>query len=426
MNTERKNRIIVFSALACFSLLMALLTILSPAASHDLLNRPSTYYTDKTGAKGLWMILQEFLPSVTQWRKPFAVVAGHQHLSPDIDTLIVASPGRPLGPHETEALMEWIEQGGQLILALEEDWPISDQPLKKQHSWLNERRQKALQIKTEDTDPQTIKDGFLKRLELGFEVEQQSQHSLSGWLTVGADLPVYRIKSRETLTWEGAFEPFVIGENNEPLVINKPMGLGRILITGHSSMISNEAMMDSDNAVWWTRICHDWGTGRVAFDEYHHGFAERRGFTSLAGDFMHTPWGWFTLHAMLAGGLFMFFTQRRLGRIYEKPVTHTRETLKLLQARSSMLEQAQPTRLSGQWIAHTLALDLTQGGLNVPWKDWIQAQADHTQSTEVGKHWKKLIDQLTKLEQSPSSDEATLKQLSQTAATIQHFYRHEH
>ena len=91
-----------------------------------------------------------------------------------------------------------------------------------------------------------------------------------------------------------------------------------------------------------------------------------------------------------------------------------------------MLEQAQPTRLSGQWIAHTLALDLTQGGLNVPWKDWIQAQADHTQSTEVGEHWKKLSDQLAKLEQSPSSDEATLKQLSQTAATIQHFYRHEH
>ena len=91
-----------------------------------------------------------------------------------------------------------------------------------------------------------------------------------------------------------------------------------------------------------------------------------------------------------------------------------------------MLEQANPTRLSAQWIVHTLALDLTQGGLNVHWKDWIQAQADHTQTSEVGKHWNLLIRQLSKLEQSPSADEATLKQLSQTAATIQHFYRHEH
>ena len=122
----------------------------------------------------------------------------------------------------------------------------------------------------------------------------------------------------------------------------------------------------------------------------------------------------------------MLLTKRRLGRIYEKPVSNTRETLKLLQARSSMLEQAQPTRLSAEWIAHTLALDLTQGGLNVPWRDWIQAQAEHTQDSEIGGHWKRLIDQLNKLDQSTSSDEATLKHLSQTATTIQHFYRHEH
>ena len=91
MNTERKNRIIVFSALACFGLLMAVLTLLSPESSHDLLNRPSSYYTDKTGAKGLWKVLDKFLPSATQWRKPFAVVEGQQQLPHDLDTLIVAS-----------------------------------------------------------------------------------------------------------------------------------------------------------------------------------------------------------------------------------------------------------------------------------------------------------------------------------------------
>lgn len=426
MNTEQKNRLIVFSALACFFLLMALVTLLSPKANHDLLNRPSTYYTDKTGAKGLLLILRKFLPSVTQWRKPFAVVAGHQHLNQDIDTLIVASPSRPLGPHETDALLSWVEQGGQLILALEEDWAISDQPLQRQNDWLNKRRQKALQMKPDENGSQAIDNGLLKGLELGFDVERQQQHSFSEWSTPGENLPAYMIKSREASTWEGAFEPFVVGENNEPPVVSRPMGMGRILVIGHGSMISNEAMMDSDNAIWWTRICGSWGNGRVAFDEYHHGFAERREFSSLAGDFIRTPWGWFTVQAMLAGGVFMLLTKRRLGRIYEKPVTNTRETLKLLQARSSMLEQAQPTRLSAQWIAHTLALDLTQGGLNVPWRDWIQAQAEHTQDSEIGGHWKRLIDQLNKLDQSTSSDEATLKHLSQTATTIQHFYRHEH
>lgn len=426
MKTERKNRIIVFSALACFALLMALLTLLSPEASHDLLNRPSTYYTDKTGAKGLWMVLKKFLPSVAQWRKPFAVVEGQPQLPRDLDTLIVASPGRPLGPHETEALMQWINEGGQLILALEHDWAISDEPLRKQRSWLNERRRKALDIQQREDDEREVKDGFLKRLDIQFDIETHRKYTMTEWLTLGAELPVYHIKSRETITWESATEPFVVGEDSEPLVINKPMGLGRILVVGPSSIITNEAMMDSDNAVWWTRICHGWGYGRVAFDEYHHGFSERRGFLSLAGDFSKTPWGWFTLQAMIACGLFMFLTKRRLGRIYEKPITNKREALKLLQARSSMLEQAKPTRLSAQWIAHTLALDLTQGGLNVHWKDWIQAQADHTQTSEVGKHWNLLIHQLSKLEQSPSPDEPTLKQLSQTAATIQHFYRHEH
>jgi hypothetical protein len=191
-------------------------------------------------------------------------------------------------------------------------------------------------------------------------------------------------------------------------------------------MISNEAMMGSDNSVWWTRICLGWGNGNVAFDEYHHGFSERRGFGSLAGAFLLTPWGWFTLQSMFAGGLFMLLTQRRLGRIYEKPSPKKRETLKLLQARASMLRHAKPTRLSAQWIVHALALDLTRGGLKIPWKDWIHAQAAQTQSSEVGSHWNELIQELTKLEHSPSADEATLKKLSQTAATILYFYRHEH
>lgn len=426
MNVERKNRIILFSALACFILLMSLLAILSPSASHDLLNRPSTFYSDKSGAKGLWMILKTFKPSVTQWRKPFAVVEGYSEITHDIDTLIVASPGRPLGPHETEALMQWVSEGGQLILSLETDWPISDQPLQRQNAWMESRQRDALneEISKQDSDPES--ENLLERLGIHFAVEQAEQYESMEWSTLEEDLPVYKIKSKDKPEWDGEIEPFVVGENDKPLVIQQPMGQGRILVTGGSSTITNEAMTESDNAVWWTRICLGWRNGNVAFDEYHHGFSERKGITSLAGAFLITPWGWFTLQAMLAGGLFILLNQRRIGRIYEKPSTQKRETLKLLQARASMLEQAKPTRLSAQWIVHALALDLTGGGLMIPWKDWIEAQAAQAGSSELGAHWKQLIQQLAELEQSTSADELALKKLSQKAATILRYYRHEH
>ena len=73
-----------------------------------------------------------------------------------------------------------------------------------------------------------------------------------------------------------------------------------------------------------------------------------------------------------------------------------------------------------------MALDLTRGALKIPWRDWVKLQADQNQKKETSKHWNHFIDQLTKLEQSPSADEGDLIRLGQTAATIKQFYRHEH
>ena len=426
MNTERKNRFIVFSALSCFALLMGLLASLSPSVNHDLFDRPSSYYSDKTGVKGLWMILRQHATSVIQWRKPFAVLDGHQELTSVIDTLIIASPVHPLGPYETQALMRWVEDGGQLILALENDWAISDKHLKGQGQELSLKRRHTFQGQTESQREKQEEDGLLKRLGIQLRVERDDQWQNDTWLTLADNFPAYNISTKETPHWEGDFEALVINEQNEPRGLNIPKGQGRILVIGSDSVISNQAMMQADNAVWWTRMCLSWGKGNVAFDEYHHGFAERRGFASLTIEFMQTPWGWFTLQAMLSGGLFMFINQRRLGRIYETPASSTREALRLLEARSSLLARAKPTRLSAQWIAQTLALDLTRGALKIPWRDWVKLQADQNQKKETGKHWNHFIDQLTKLEQSPSADEGDLIRLGQTAATIKQFYRHEH
>jgi hypothetical protein len=103
--------------------LMIVIAMLSAEPSSDtFLRRPSTYFTDPSGGRAAYLVLERVLPSVDQWRLPLTDLK-----PPDrrhgVATLIAMGP-EAAGQSESTALDVWIASGGQLILAANADWTI--------------------------------------------------------------------------------------------------------------------------------------------------------------------------------------------------------------------------------------------------------------------------------------------------------------
>src|SRR5262249_9521822 len=249
----------------CMVLIVTIALLSAKPSSDTLLKRPSTFFTDSSGARAVYLVLQKVLPSADQWRQTISELK--QPSPQDIRTLIAMEP-MMFGQGEAAALDAWIESGGQLILASDTDWLIQK----------NNADQKT--------------KGFLAR------------HGIT------ATPVVRRPNARRT---GGVINAAVTRE----------AGRGRIIYVPNSYAFSNEALRTTDNAVWLVDRCVEWGGGAV-FDEYHLGFGSQRTFSSLIAAFAVTPWGLVCLQLALAGVVYVFSCKRRFGRpLEELPVERT-------------------------------------------------------------------------------------------------------
>ena len=109
----------------------------------------------------------------------------------------------------------------------------------------------------------------------------------------GSSIPSGELKLRWQRSFARAKDVNVIAAgNNEALAVEIPVGQGRIVAIADPTMVSNGALRRSDNAVWLVTLAAGWGEGKILFDEYHHGFGEKRGTGELIRAFLVTPWGW--------------------------------------------------------------------------------------------------------------------------------------
>ena len=272
-------------ALGLCVVLMIVIAMLSTEPSSDtFLRRPSTYFTDPSGARAAYLVLERVLPSVDQWRLPLTDLK-----PPDrrhgVATLIAMGP-EAAGQGESTALDLWIASGGQLILAANADWTIQRSASEK-----------------------SVKN-FLARH--GIESDAAARRGVNG-------------------------------------AIIKPVGLGRIVYVSDRLAFSNDNLRTTDNAVWLVERCTEWGGGAL-FDEYHLGFGQQRGFTSLISMFAVTPWGLVFVQLALAGVVYIFGSKRRFGRpVAELPVERT-NPLESVQAVAGLFANARARGLCAKTI----------------------------------------------------------------------------
>jgi len=350
MTFDKRNWILAGAAIALLFVLAGVLASLSgDRRSDDWLRRPSTYFTDPSGARALLLVMRKLLPAAEQWRKPLT-----QLPLPDqpraANTLIVASPLLPLAKAEAAHLDRWLAGGGQLILASSDGWPV------RQRSINESRDERAGE---QENKPDGKKTTYL------FTHAPALQWSPSRRINTGeVHGPAIPGKSLN-IRWQRHFSAtgaakVLAASDNAVLAVELPVGQGRIVAVADPTVLNNRALRAADNAVWLVTLAAAWGNGVTYFDEYHHGFGVQKSAVSLAWAFAKTPWGWCVGQIAAAGLLYIFVYRRRFGRISEAPAATHSNPLELVDARAGIFHAAGAQRLAAQSIMQNLSQELSQ------------------------------------------------------------------
>lgn len=349
MTPQTVNRLTASLATGMFLLLSLLLARFSDQQSRDTLRqRPSTYFTDPSGARALLLVMQQFLPATEQWRRPLNLLPLPQDPN-GASTLIAAGPARPLSDSEAEHLDRWLTAGGQLILLTANGWPLRHGGAPR-----GADLSAAPEDRSDEADPTAT---FLTRHEPSLRWTKTEKLSIARG--VGPSLPDAGI----TLAWRRSFNDtgnarIIASAGNAPIAVEILVGQGRIVAVADPTVASNGALRRSDNAVWLVGLAAGWGGSRVLFDEYHHGFGQKRSTTELTQTFFMTPWGWCVLQIVGAGFLFVFAYRRRFGRIRETPAAPRSSPLELIEARAGFLQGAGAQALAADLIVQHLCQNL--------------------------------------------------------------------
>jgi len=339
MTPLQHNRLTAAVATGLFVVLAVLLASFSRHQASDALRRrPSTFFTDRSGARALLLVMQKLLPSAEIWRRPLSLLplpAGRDRAP----TLIVAGPGKALAANEAEHLGRWLDAGGQLILLTSNGWPLRTARAGNE----------AKEAESEDDDGETQSETFLSRYAPGLRWSKAAESRTA--VGSGSSLPAGDLTLRQRQSFAATDNAEVIAAAGKvPVAVALPVGRGRIVAVADPTMVSNGALRRSDNAVWLVTLAAGWGNGAALFDEYHHGFGEKRSAGALTRAFLQTPWGWMILQLGAAGLLYIFLFRRRFGRISEPPLPARAGPLELVQARGGFLEAAQAQRLAAELI----------------------------------------------------------------------------
>lgn len=234
--------------------------------------RASTLVSQRDGWMALHRMLERLELPVSRSRS--AAPEG----APSETTRVIAAPSVPLTSHETGQLLDWVADGGRLVLALDHIPSL--------------------------TGPNTR----LVRAALG--VDGAPNRSDFGRLTFPEDTPVHA--PRRTLRWEpeaviqveegehdsrrGELVPWV-RFGADALVLHADFGLGEVVLISESRPFSNEFLRDDGLAYFATELLAAAGTSgsprTIEFDEFHHGFRRTGEAPSMASELfraLHASW----------------------------------------------------------------------------------------------------------------------------------------
>src|SRR5215210_3432661 len=119
-----------------------------------------------------------------------------------------------------------------------------------------------------------------------------------------------------------------VGDYQGAVVADLKFGNGRVVFLTDPYVVANNGIREADNAMLAVNLLAERPEGRIAFDEYHHGYGVRpaRG-QSLMSYFQGTPIPWMVWQGVLITALVIYTYSRRFGR--PVPLKRERRTTNL-------------------------------------------------------------------------------------------------
>jgi hypothetical protein len=213
----------------------------------------------------------------------------HRDFAPDpeADLLILLDPSERVSREEAAAVAAWVEGGGTLLLAESRTGAFAG----------GAALLDAFELRVVALDAQTPPPELLP----------VTQPVLA--LPLAAQLEA---RASAVLSSERADLAPLAEAGGQPVIVGFQQGAGYVYAASAVHPFTNAGLGQADNAALVLNILRRVPQGgRVAFDEYHHGFIAE---PSLRRLLLETPWGWAILYAAAVGAGYLLLTGRRFGR----------------------------------------------------------------------------------------------------------------
>ena len=275
----------------------------------------SSYRASPYGTLALYSFLQESGYDVTRYESPYTQLES----TDDIGTLIVISPMESylITKEENESLSNWVESGKLLIVV----------------------------------------DKYL-RLHLGTEFRAGAHYKKGGTEVSPSQPSLYTEGVKKVIIPESSarldmdYRNTVVHIEDEsgPVVADAKFGRGRVICASEPFIASNNGIDAGDNLILILNLLKTRPAGRIAFDEYHHGYNSRAmiggASRGLIAYFRGTPVPWMVLQGLFIGLLIVY----TVGRRFASPLPARRErrttNLEFVSSMANIVRLARATDLA--------------------------------------------------------------------------------
>jgi hypothetical protein len=250
----------------------------------------SSYRTTPYGTRAFYTLLEESQFGVTRWEKPFTELKDH-----DPGTLIVISPPVQYNPDEEEitALSDWVGSGGLLIIIDREiKLGLGDVTINTENA--------SLRNDVHPIQPTSLTRG-VKRVAL-------SEHATE-----------IKVDSRSVT--------YHIGDYRSAVLADTRLGKGRVALLTDQYVVANNGIAQADNVNLALNLVSERPSGKIAFDEYHHGYGHSWAGGGMMSYFRGTPVPWMMAQGALIAVLVVYSYGKRFGR--PVPLRRERRTTNL-------------------------------------------------------------------------------------------------
>jgi hypothetical protein len=244
----------------------------------------SSYRATPYGTMAFYTLLQESGYTVERFEKPFTELKNHEP-----GTLIVIAPPETQNPDEDEfkALNKWVEAGGLLIIIDREIHAnVGDATVHTEHA----------------ESKSAVRPLQPTHFTRGVQHLALSEHATR-----------VRVDSRSAT--------YHIGDDQAAVLADAQVGKGCVVLLTDPYVIANNGISQADNVILALNLLAERPAGKIAFDEYHHGYGAGSTGGGLIAYFRGTPVPWMMAQAGLIAALVVYSYGRRFGR----PITPRRE-----------------------------------------------------------------------------------------------------